>query len=84
MKELRALAARWRVHYKAVRPHSLQGYRSPAPATWLSETSKLYGKVESKERLPLSLTPDYCDGEYQSHVALHYKLAGTKNLAGKK
>jgi transposase InsO family protein len=30
------LAERWRVHYNTVRPYSLLGYRSPAPAAWLT------------------------------------------------
>jgi transposase InsO family protein len=71
MKELRVLAERWRVHYNTVRPHSSLGYRPPAPAAWLTEPSPGYGKVESKERLPLSHTPDYGDGTYLSPPALH-------------
>src|ERR1035438_10148513 len=47
MNELRALAERWRVPYKAVRPHASLGYRSPAPAAWLTEASQRHGKVES-------------------------------------
>jgi putative transposase len=72
MKELRVLAERWRVHYNTVRPHSSLGYRAPAPAAWLTETSQGYGKVESKERFPLSHTPD-CGGEQisTSPAALH-------------
>jgi len=50
MKELRVLAEHWRVHYNTVRPHSSLGYRSPAPAAWLTEASQGYGKVESKVR----------------------------------
>ena len=71
MKELRVLAERWRVHYNTVRPHSSLGYRPPAPAAWLTEPSPGYGKVESKERFPLSHTHDYGDGAYLSPVALH-------------
>ncbi len=71
MKELRVLAERWRVHYNTVRPHSSLGYRSPAPAAWLTEASQGHGKVESKERFPLSHIPDYGDGAYLSPVALH-------------
>jgi putative transposase len=82
MKELRVLGERWRVHYNTVRPHSWLGYRAPAPAAWLTETSQGYGKVESKERFPLSHTPD-CGGEQisTSPAALHqqshwYKKSG--------
>jgi Integrase core domain len=57
LKELRVLVERWRVHYNTVRPHSSLGYRSPAPAAWLTEASQGHGKVESKERFPLSHTP---------------------------
>jgi putative transposase len=71
MKELRVLAERWRIHYNAVRPHSSLGYRSPAPAAWLTEAPQGHGKVESKERFPLSHAPDYGDGSYLSPVALH-------------
>ena len=70
MKELRILAERWRIHFNTIRPHSSLGYRSPAPAAWIIEDSLGYGKVESKERLPLSHTPD-CDEEYHSPVALN-------------
>jgi putative transposase len=71
MKELRVLAERWRVHYNTVRPHSSLGYRVPAPAAWQIEASHGCGKVESKERFPLSHTHDYGDGAYLSPVALH-------------
>jgi hypothetical protein len=71
MKELRVLAERWRIHYNAVRPHSSLGYRSPAPAAWLTEAPQGHGKVESKERFPLSHAPDYGNGSYLSPVALH-------------
>jgi len=71
IKELRALAERWRVHYNTVRPHSSLGYRPPAPAAWLTEAAQGHGKVESKERFPLSHTPDYCDGSYLLPAALH-------------
>ena len=71
MKELRVLAERWRVHYNTVRPHSSLGYRSPAPAAWLTEASQGHGKVESKERFPLSHTPDR-GGELSNSIsALH-------------
>jgi transposase InsO family protein len=71
MKELRVLAERWRVHYNTVRPHSSLGYRPPAPAAWLTEASQGHGKVESKDRFPLSHTPDYCDESYLLLAALH-------------
>ncbi len=71
MKELRVLAERWRVHYNTVRPHSSLGYRSPALAARLTEASLGHGKVESKERFPLSHTPDDGGGPYLSTVALH-------------
>jgi transposase InsO family protein len=71
MKELRVLAERWRVHYNTVRPHSSLGYKPPAPAAWLTEASHGHGKVESKERFPLSRTPD-CGGELSNSLsALH-------------
>ena len=71
IKELRVLAERWRVHYNTVRPHSSLGYRAPAPAASLTEASQGYGKVESKERFPLSHTPD-CGGESSNSLsALH-------------
>ena len=78
------LAERWRVHYNTVRPHSSLGYKPPAPAAWLTEAPQGYGKVESKERLPLFSTPDYCDELYRSPVALHKQSAGTKHRAGQK
>jgi IS30 family transposase len=77
MKELRVLAERWRVYYNTVRPHSSLGYRPPAPSAWLSKTSVTtdakagHGKVESKERFPLSHTPNYCDDANRLPVALH-------------
>ena len=33
-EELRMLAARWRVHFNTIRPHSSFGYISPAPEDW--------------------------------------------------
>jgi hypothetical protein len=69
MKELRVLAERWRFH-RTVKPRSSLGYRSPARAAWLTESSQGRGNVESKDRFPLSQTPDYCDESYRLH-ALH-------------
>ena len=72
MKELRVLAERWRVHYNTVRPHSSLGYKSPAPAAWLTEASQGHGKVESKERFPLSTPTLDCGGELSNSLsALH-------------
>ena len=71
LKEVQVLAERWRVYYNTERPHSSLGYRPPAPSAWQPEASQGHGKVESKERFPLSHTPDYGDGSYLSPVALH-------------
>ena len=71
IKELRVLAERWRIHYNTFRPHSSLGYRSPAPAAWLTEASQGHGKVESTKRFPLSHTPDYGDEAYPLPAALH-------------
>jgi hypothetical protein len=54
-----------------VRPHSSLGYKPPAPAAWLTKTSQWHGKVESKERFPLSHTPDDYDESYRLLAALH-------------
>jgi putative transposase len=70
LKEVQVLAERWRVHYNTVRPHSSLGYRPPAPAAWKIETDTGHGKLESKERFPVSHTPD-CDGVITQSVALH-------------
>ena len=43
MKEVRVLAERWRIHVITVRPHSLLGSRSSAPAAWLTEPPPNYG-----------------------------------------
>jgi len=71
LKEVQVLAERWRVYYNTERPHSSLNYRPPAPTAWQTEASLGYGKVESKERFPLSHTPDYGGGAYLSPVALH-------------
>ena len=72
LKEVRVLTERWRGYYNTERPHSSLGYRPPAPAAWQSEASMGHGKVESKERFPLSHTPYYCDWrKHSSPVALH-------------
>ena len=63
MKELRILAERWRVHFNTIMPHSPLGYRSPVPAAWITEASQRYGTVESKDRFPLSHTPN-CDDDF--------------------
>jgi putative transposase len=57
LKEVNVLAERWRVYYNTQRPHSSLGYRPPAPQTRRPENKQGYGKVESKERFPLSHTP---------------------------
>jgi hypothetical protein len=74
MKELPVLAESWRVHYNTVRPHSLLGYRPPAPRAWLTEASQAHGKVESKERFPLFHVPNSCDESYP------YSSCYTNNL----
>jgi hypothetical protein len=71
MKELRVLAEGWRVHYNTIRPHASLGYRPPAPAAWLPQTSPEHGKVESKQRFPLFHTPDDHDESYHLLPALH-------------
>jgi transposase InsO family protein len=71
LKEIQVLAERWRVHYNTVRPHSSLGYKPPAPAARLMAETTGYGKVESKERFPLSHTLD-CGGELSNSLsALH-------------
>ena len=70
LKEVRVLAERWRVYFNTERPHSSLGYRPPAPAAWQTEASQGHGKVESKQRFPLSHTP-YCGGIDSPPVALH-------------
>jgi putative transposase len=72
LADAREKLARWRDHYNTERPHSSLGYRPPAPAAWQTEASQRHGKVESKERFPLSHTPGYCDGQLSiSPAALH-------------
>jgi transposase InsO family protein len=72
LKEVKVLAERWRVYYNTERPHSSLGYRPPAPAALQTEASQLHGKVESKERFPLSHAAYYCDGQLSnSPAALH-------------
>jgi hypothetical protein len=58
---------------KAILDRSLQRIdKPPAPEAWLTEASQGHGRVESKPRLPLSLTPNY-DGGYlnSTMTALH-------------
>ena len=72
IKEVKVLTERWRVYFNTERPHSSLGYRAPAPAAWQTEASPRHGKVESKERFPLSHTAHYCDGQITPPpVALH-------------
>jgi len=71
IKNIRVPAERGRIHYNTVRPHSSLGYRPPAPEEWLAKSTTGYGKVESKERFPLSHTLD-CGGELSNSLsALH-------------
>jgi transposase InsO family protein len=58
MKRLLVLAELWRVRYNNVRPHSTWGYRPPEPEAWLEQAETGYGKVESKNRFPLSHNPE--------------------------
>ena len=72
LKEVRVLAERWRVYFNTERPHSSLGYKPPAPAAWQTEASQRHGKVESKERFPLSHSAYYCDGQISTApAALH-------------
>ncbi|MDR3562923.1 MAG: integrase core domain-containing protein, partial [Negativicutes bacterium] len=70
LKEVQVLAERWRVYYNTVRPHSSLGYRPPAPVVRQIEANTGHAKVESKERFPLSHTPD-CGGIMTKPAALH-------------
>ena len=45
LKEVQALAERWRVQYNTTRPHSSFSCRSPAPETWQPEMKTVYGEV---------------------------------------
>ncbi len=69
LKEARVLAERWRVYFNTERPHSSLGYRPPAPEVWITNNMG-HGKVESKQRFPLSHFPD-CGGIDSSPAALH-------------
>ena len=71
LKEVRVLAERWRVYYNTQRPHSSLGYRPPAPAAFEIGVAPRCGKVESKERLPLSHTAYYDGGQLSNSPALH-------------
>jgi putative transposase len=72
LKEARVLTERWHTYFNTERPHSSLGYRPPAPAAWQTEASQRHGKMESKERFPLSRTAYYCDGQISpSPAALH-------------
>jgi putative transposase len=57
MKELRALAERWRVHDNTIRPHSSLGYKPPAPEAWLTK-SMGHREVKIATRFQLLHTPD--------------------------
>jgi len=57
MKEMGALAERWRVHHNTVRPHSSLGNRAPSPAAWLTEASYRHREVEVSEHFPLLYAP---------------------------
>ena len=59
------LAERWRVHYNTVRPHSSLGYRSPAPAAWLTEVSA-WKKWKAKNASHFS-TPPTAMASYLTH-----------------
>jgi hypothetical protein len=48
------LVERCQGHYKMVRPHSLLGYRTPAPEARQAESKVEYVKVESKTSFHLS------------------------------
>ena len=71
LKEVQALAERWRIYYNTERPHSSLGYRPPAPQTWQPDRTTGHGKVESKNRFPLFHAPDCGDELTNSSSALH-------------
>ena len=79
MKEIRALAERWRVHYDTKRPQPSLGYKPSAPEAWVVKCLG-YGEVETATRFPLLHTPD-CDYRSTKLAVLHgqsrwYKLPG--------
>lgn len=81
MKELRVLAERWRIHYNTVRPHSSLGYRSPAPAAWLTEVPQGCGKVEAKSASHFPIPPTAATGHIYHPLRYTNNLAGTKDRA---
>jgi hypothetical protein len=77
LNELCVLAERWSVHYNNVRPHSSLGYKSPASAAWLTETSQghiHYPQAQISNSFWLS---------FAGRVTRRYtnNLAGTKDRA---
>lgn len=71
LKEVQVLAERWKIYYNTERPHSSLGYRPPAATAWHIEASLGHGKVESKQRFPLSHAPDCGGGQSINPAALH-------------
>lgn len=57
LKEVQALAERWRASGNTERPLSSLGNRPPAPTARRPEASQGHGKVESKERSHFSTSP---------------------------
>ncbi len=81
MKELCVLAERWRVYYNTVGPHSSLGYRVPAPAAWLTEASRGYGKWKAKNASHFSTPPTTATGHIYHPLPYTNNLAGTKDRA---
>lgn len=89
LKELRVLVERWRVHYNTVRPHSLLGYRPPAPTAWLPQASQGHGKVkkqiesrrlEYNESRPHQSLGDRMPSEFASERAASRALTPNRHI----
>ena len=76
------LAERWRVHYNTVRPHSSLGYRAPAPAAWLTETSRGMEKWKAKSASHFPTPPTAATSHIIYPSRYTNNLAGTKDRAG--
>ena len=83
LQEVRVLTECWRVYFNTERPHSLLGYRPPAPVAWQNEAPRGMEKWKANNGSHFPTPPTTATGRYLP-LPLRYinSLTGTNYRAG--